>query len=145
MYRDSGYSQSSASPRASSECPHPGGGMSLDVTENPCRDSRGEEHRVNKSFGDEVKTLPYLRDGDVTAASCLPAVALAFRGGSGLSHGGRWWYRFKRYSVPSVSSMWSSCHPCAHRVTIVFIVLSRRGGGAQACSGRMQWRVVGMG
>ena len=73
MYGDSGYSQSSASPRASSECPHPDGGMSLDVTENPCRNSRGEEHRVNKSFGDEVKMLSYLRDGDVTAASCLPA------------------------------------------------------------------------
>ena len=47
--------------------------------------------------------------------------------------------------VPSVSSVWSSCHPRAHRVTIVFVVPSRRGGGTQACSGRMRWRVVGVG
>ena len=69
--------------------------MSPDVAKNPNWDSRGEENRVDKSFGDEVKPFPYLRDGDVTAASRLPAVALASRGGDGLSHGGWWWYRFK--------------------------------------------------
>ena len=52
------------------------GGVSLDVAENPSWNSRGEENRVDESFGDEVKPFPYLRDGDVAAASRLPAVAL---------------------------------------------------------------------
>ena len=78
MYRDGGHSQSDASPRASSECSGPGGGVSLDMAENPSWDSWGEENHVDESFGDEVKPFPYLRDGDVAAASHLPAVALAF-------------------------------------------------------------------
>ena len=82
IYRDGGYSQSGASPRASSERPRPGGGVSLDVTENPSWDSRGEENHVDESFGDEVNLFPYLRDGDVAAVSHLPAVALTFRGGA---------------------------------------------------------------
>ena len=101
MDRDSGHSQSSASPGASSEHPCPGERVGLDVMENPYWDSRWKEHCVDKSLGDEMKVLPYLRDGDVTAASCLPAVALAFGWGGGLSHGGWWWYRFKRhFGVP---------------------------------------------
>ena len=97
MYGDSGDSQSSASPGASSERPRPGGGVSLDVAEDPCWDSQGEENRVDKSSGDEVEAFPDLRDGDVAAASRLPAVAMAPQGRGRLSHGGWWWYRVKRH------------------------------------------------
>ena len=78
---DGGYSQSSASPQASSECPCPGGRVSLEMAEDPCRDSGWEENRVDKRFRDEVKSPPYLGDGDVTATSRLLAVTLAFWGG----------------------------------------------------------------
>ena len=98
--RNSGHCQSGgSSPGAGSECPHPCGGVGLDMAEDPCGNGRGEENCVYESFRDEMKMPPYLRDGDVAALSSLSAVTLAFLRGDGLSHGGWWWYRFKRHRL----------------------------------------------
>ena len=116
--RYSGHRQSGSSPRAGSKCPRPGGGVGLDIAEDPCRDCRGEENRVDERSWDEVKTPPYLGDGDVAASSSLSAVTLAFLRGDGLSHGGWWWYGFKRHHAKGlkathyiISAQCSLSHP----------------------------------
>ena len=105
--RNGGHCQNGSSPRAGSEHPHPCGGVGLDMAEDPCGDGRGEENRVDERFRDEMKTPLYLRDGDVAASSTLSAVTLAFLRGDGLSHGGWWWYRFKRHSICKICG-WKS-------------------------------------
>ena len=57
---DRGHCQDSASPRASAKLPRPRLGVSLEVTDDPCRDRWGEEDRVNVRLGDIVETTSYL-------------------------------------------------------------------------------------
>ena len=69
---DRGHCQDSASPRASAKLPRPRLGVSLEVTDDPCRDRWGEEDHVNVRLRNIVEATSYLQDWNV-AAPCRTA------------------------------------------------------------------------
>ena len=74
---DRGHCQDSAS----AKLPRPRLGVSLEVTDDPCRDRWGEEDCIDVRLGDIVEATSYLRDRNVAAPCCIAAVTVVLGGG----------------------------------------------------------------